>query len=67
MEMENGCPLPEQWVDHEVYKQTYYGENIYRHAINGMWITRVPGHGLLRADTLDGIKFMIRRTRSGHQ
>lgn len=44
--------------------RTYYGVNIYPRRVNSMgcrWEAFVPGHRYVMADTLAGIKTLIRR------
>lgn len=49
--------------------RTYYGHEITKSYPEGYWTTFIPGIGYLRADTLDGLKALIRhrlgRTRPG--
>jgi hypothetical protein len=45
----------------EKFHSTFYGVGIYRHSVNGMWIARY--NGLKRADTLQGLKQLIREAR----
>lgn len=46
----------------------YMGQIIERAGINGSgirWVCLCDGHGFLRADTLQGIKQLIRKTLKG--
>jgi hypothetical protein len=43
--------------------RTYRGVEIERAGLNGSgirWVAFIPGHGFLRADTLDGVRELIR-------
>ena len=40
--------------------RVYRGALLERHPISGMWHTFLANHGTLRADTLGGLKYLIR-------